>query len=174
MSHQNNPGTPQGNFPAPSSLPLAPAPAFDLATPGEPEGYRVPATYRRPYGSVVRDKRGQGYNTAFTALMCAAVSYLVVFLAGSLSITATIPAVAAVILGIKALLQHKKAPRTMFTGRIKGMAWGGLLGGAFCLPLILVMVLLTSWFLNFAEAANCEVMHAGDDEAIARCLDNNL
>lgn len=161
---------------APGAMPYsgpAQAAPFDLATPGEPEAYRVPAAYRRPYGQVTRDKRGRGYFTAFMSLMCAAAAYLTVFLAGGLALLAMIPAVTALVLGIIALRQKSAGQRTQFTGRTSGMAWGGIIAGALCIPLAIGMLLVTSWFMSFAEQANCEVLYSGNEEAIAECVAEN-
>lgn len=157
---QPYPGTPQ-------------AAPYDLSTPGEPEAYRVPVAYRRPYGEVTRDKRGRAYFTAFMSVMCAAAAYMTVLLAGGLALLAMIPAVTALVLGIVALRQKSAGQRTQFTGRTNVMAWGGIIAGALCIPLAIGLLLVTSWFMRVAEQANCEVLYSGHEEAIAECVAEN-
>lgn len=151
---------------------LAP-PAFDQVTPGEPAQYRVPQEYRRPYGIAVRDKRGRGYYQAVMALSVGIASWLVVLMAGVFALLALIPAVGAIVLGIKALRARKRNPRTGLHGQTAGLAWGGIALGVTCIPMAVFFYFMASWFLNGAETANCEITHAGDEEAIARCIESN-
>lgn len=149
------------------------APALGSSAPGEPAQYRVPQAYRRPYGEAVRDKRGRGYYQAVMALSVGIASWLVVLLAGVFALLALIPAIGAIVLGIKALRARKRNPRTGFYGQTAGLAWGGIALGIICIPVAVFFYFMASWFLNGAETANCEFTHAGDDEAIARCIESN-
>ena len=60
------PAYPQSQAPAGTGVLLPPV--LDYETPGEPAQYRVPGAHRRPYGEMVRDKRGRGYYQAVMAL----------------------------------------------------------------------------------------------------------
>lgn len=148
-------------------------PVFDDITPGEPEQFRVPAQYRRPYGALVRDKRGRGYYLAIMSLSAAVAGYLVAFLAGVFAIVALIPAIGAVVLGVMALRRKARSPQTQFAGQTAGLAWGGIALGVLCLPLAVGMFVASSWFMNSAETANCEYIYGGDEEAIQRCIEDN-
>ena len=165
------PAYPQSQAPAGTGVLLPPA--LDYETLGEPTQYRVPDAHRRPYGAMVRDKRGRGYYQAVMALSVGVVSWLVVLMAGVFSLLALIPAVAAIVLGIEALRARKRHPRTRFYGQTAGMAWGGIALGILCIPVAVFFYFMASWFLNGAETANCEITHAGDEEAIARCIESN-
>lgn len=155
-------------------LPQVPVlPAFDNMTPGEPQEFLVSPQFRKPYGSLVRDKRGKGFYTAVMAFSAAVTSYLVVFLAGVFALAALIPAVGAIVLGIQALRSKSRAPQTQFAGKTAGFAWGGIALGLLCLPLAVGMFLLNSWFLESAEVANCEYLYQGDEAAIQRCIEEN-
>ncbi|MFW0119018.1 hypothetical protein ACN08Y_03725 [Rothia sp. P5764] len=158
-----------GNLPP--QVPLVPA--FDIVTPGEPQEFLVPPQFRKPYGALVRDKRGKGYYLAVMSFSAAVTSYLVVFLAGILALAALIPAVGAIVLGIQALRSKSRSPQTQLAGQTSGFAWGGIALGALCLPLTVGMFLLNSWFLSSAEAANCEYLYRGDEAAIQRCIEAN-
>ncbi|MDY6052068.1 MAG: hypothetical protein SPI83_06635 [Rothia sp. (in: high G+C Gram-positive bacteria)] len=148
-------------------------PALDLTTPGEPAQYRVPDAYRRPYGELVRDKRGRGYYPAVMALTAGVVSWIVVLMAGVFALLALIPALAAIVLGIRALYMRGRNLRTHLHGKTAGLAWGGIVLGAICIPVAVLFYFMASWLLNGAEVANCEMTYAGDEEAIARCIEKN-
>lgn len=165
------PAYPQPQAPAGTGVLLPPV--LDYETPGEPAQYRVPGTHRRPYGEIARDKRGRGYYQAVMALSVGVASWLVVLMAGVFALLALIPAVAAIVLGIKALHARKRNPRTRFHGQTAGMAWGGIALGILCIPVAVFFYFMASWFLNGAETANCEITHAGDEEAITRCIESN-
>lgn len=175
MTTQNPAPNMQGYPGAVGSIPpqMPILPAYDDLTPGEPQEFAVPPQFRRPYGSLVRDKRGKGHYMAIMSLSVAVASYLVVFLAGVFAIAALIPAVAAIVLGILALNQKSRYPQTSFSGKTVGLSWGGIALGFLCLPLAVGLFLLNSWFLNSAEAVNCESLYRGDDAAIQRCIQDN-
>ncbi|WP_421084626.1 DUF4190 domain-containing protein [Rothia nasimurium] len=158
---------------AATGLLIPPPSPYDTDTPGEPASYIIPDGHRRPFGVNVRDKRGRGYYLAVMSLAAAVSSVIVVALGGILSLAALIPALGAIVLGIKALGKLRTFPSTRFDGATKGFAWGGISLGLICAPLAIVMFLFMSWFMDVAETANCEYAHAGDEEAIAQCIEDN-
>lgn len=182
VTHPQHPSAPE-NQPAPQGQPAQgtaptallepPTPPFDEITPGEPAQYLIPPGQRRPLGVNVRDKRGRGYYLAVMSLAAAISSIIVVVLGGIFALAGLIPAIGAIVLGVKALKNLRNSPRTRYEGATKGFAWSGLALGAICLPLAILMLFFMSWFLNIAETANCEYTHAGDDEAIAQCIEDN-
>lgn len=167
MSYQRN-DLPIQPLAGGSVLPAAASEAL-----AEPAQYRIPPAYRRPLGQVVDDKRGKGYYPAVMALSSAIAAIIVALMGGILAITAIIPASSSLALGVRALRLQKQYPATPFTGQAKGMAWGALVLGLVSLGLALAMFLFNSWLLNSAESMNCEYLHAGDDEAIERCIGEN-
>ncbi|MDY3048748.1 MAG: hypothetical protein SOR40_03100 [Rothia sp. (in: high G+C Gram-positive bacteria)] len=159
----------------PQGQPLGsnPTPPFDYQTPGEPEAYWVPEAYRRPYGQLVRDRRGKGYYPAVMALSAVVSAYLVAILGGELALAAFIPAILGLVLGIRALRLQSAYPRTQLAGRTSLLAWLAIGLGALSLPLMIVLLYLPSWFMEAAETANCQYTHAGDEAAIQRCIIEN-
>lgn len=103
---------------------------YDMTTPGEPAGYRIPAQYRRPLGEFPRDKRGAGWFYAFASVTSLILTIFMPLtgLSGIFGLTA-IPSVAAVVLGIVALVKLGRYPQTIYAGKTKVCAWVGIIGG---------------------------------------------
>ncbi len=122
---------------------------YDMTTPGEPAGYRIPAQYRRPMGEFPRDKRGAGWFYAF-ASVTALILTLFMPLTGLSSIfgLTVIPSVAAVVLGIVALVKLGRYPQTMYASKTKICAWIGIIGGVLgtIIALALAVVFITMDF----------------------------
>lgn len=152
--------------PAPTNPYSSAPPAADSALAPE---YQVPEGYRRPYGQVYPDRRGRGFYTAVLSLSVAVTSYLLVFLGGSLAATALIPALGALVLGIRALALRAKNPKTGQDSQTLWYSIGGIALGSLAIPLAIGMLLLESWFLQVANEAACEAQHRGDETAIAAC-----
>lgn len=166
---QPSPGEPVATLTAPTPEPL---PQYDMHSPAEPESYRVPSAYRRPYGVNGKDKRGPAWFPAFASLMCVAGAFFFGIMGSGLSLAAIIPAVAAIVLGIQALKKAGSAPAPQNTSKARGMAWGGIVGGVLAIPLAIGMFVLTSWAEDAANQGYCEYTHAGDPTAIERCLED--
>lgn len=162
------------SMPAQASASPAPADQYSSLPPAtdsalDPQ-YQVPQGYRRPYGQVYTDRRGRGFYMAALSLGVAVTSYLLVFLGGSLAATALIPAVGALVLGIRALMLRARSPKTAQDAQTLWYSVGGIALGALAIPLAIGMLLLESWFLQVANEAACEAQHRGDDAAIAACM----
>lgn len=160
-------------FPAPNGAtmparyePVAVAvlPEYDEVTPGEPAEYLVPAEYRRPFGEAPRDKRGKFWTIAFASALSAAASFIVIFTPFALYGINVVAALAAVILGIRALVIISNSPITSFSGKAKIYSWLGVAGGALNLILtVLAVVGIIALFSFIENESSCSVFGTEQD-----------
>lgn len=155
------PSNPQGyGIPASNTAVLPPRyemtapqtlPTYDEVSPGEPAAYVVPAEYRRPFGETPRDKRGKFWTTAFASGASAAASLIVLFTPFALYGINVVTAIAAIVLGIRALIVISKSPETSYSGKAKTYSWLGIAGGALSLLLTVLAVVGAIALFSYIE-----------------------
>lgn len=152
-------------------MPLKPQlPTYDMWTPGEPAGYRVPAQYRRPYGDLPRDQRGRGYFLAFAAMVSAATAAASLIFAFGFYGLNTIVALAAIVMGIMGLIKNRNSPKTSYTSKTTTFAWIGIAGGA--LTLLATVTIIVFFVMLFSQILGECADLVSDTQAYRMCIEN--
>lgn len=163
----------------PAGVALAPAPPqnfepqpplYDEVTPGEPAAYVVPAEYRRPLGETPRDKRGKFWIPAFASGISAAASVLVFFTPFALYGINIVAALAAIVLGIRALYLVRKNPRTSYSGKARLYSWLGIGVGALNLIITTLALVGIIAFFSWMQEETCNELNESYDSQLCEDL----